>query len=159
SLHTGGSLREPDRGRDRNHVRRHDDRALRLASGRWSRLRRGVRVRSALGFAPHSGWAAVVVVGGDPEHPEGLARGRVGMAAPRPSGSKEPYHYVEEFPLEKAAETLARLSESAGALAYGAIGSLVQDIGKKAVAPTAAGILDSSGRKGENLAAVLASHA
>lgn len=116
-------------------------------------------MRSALGFAPHSGWAAVVVVGGDPEHPEVLARGRVEMADPRLSGSKQPYHYVEEFPLEKAAETLARLSESAGALAYGAIGSLVQDIGKKAVAPTAAGILDSSGRKGENLAAVLASHA
>ena len=48
------------------------------------------RGRPVLGFAPHSGWAAVVVVGGCIEEPEVLARRRIDMADPRLPGSKDP---------------------------------------------------------------------
>jgi len=112
-----------------------------------------------LGFAPHSGWAAVVVVGGDIDEPEVLVRGRVEMADPRLPGSKQPYHEVEGLPLQEAERRLAKLSDSAAAMACEAIRALAQDIGTKGSAPAAAGILDSSGRKGDGLAAVLASHA
>ncbi len=112
-----------------------------------------------LGFAPHSGWAAVVVVGGDAERPEVLARARVEMADPRLDGSKQPYHAVEELPLPEAERRLARMSESAGAMAYEAIRALVKDINGRGSAAGAAGILDSSGRKAESLAAILGSHA
>ena len=115
--------------------------------------------RPVLGFAPHSGWAAVVVVGGGIEDPEVLARSRVEMADPRLPGSKQPYHEVEGLPLEEAEQRLVRLSDSAGAMAYEAIRALVEEIGRREPVPAAAGILDSSGRKGETLAAVLASHA
>ena len=117
------------------------------------------RGRPVLGFAPHSGWAAVVVVGGGIDDPEVLERGRVEMADPRLPGSKQPYHEVEGLSLKDAEQRLARLSDSAGAMAYEAIHALVEAIGRRGSAPVAAGILDSSGRKGETLAAVLASHA
>ncbi len=112
-----------------------------------------------LGFAPHSGWAAVVVVGGDIDDPQVLARGRVEMADSRLPGSKQPYHEVEGVPLQEAQRRLAQLSDSATAMAYEAIRALVDDIGKKGSAPVAAGILESSGRKGDGLASILASHA
>src|SRR5437879_4722426 len=60
------------------------------------------RRRPVLGFAPHSGWAAVVVVGGVIDEPEVLARQCVGMADPDLPGSKQPYHEVEELALQEA---------------------------------------------------------
>ncbi len=112
-----------------------------------------------LGFAPHSGWAAVVIVGGEIRIPEVFARARVEMADPRLAGSKQPYHEVEALPLEEAEARLHRLSKSAGDMAYEAIHALIEDVGKRERPPGAAGILDSSGRRGGSLAAVLASHA
>ncbi|PYT12853.1 MAG: hypothetical protein DMF51_12210 [Acidobacteria bacterium] len=112
-----------------------------------------------LGFAPHSGWAAVVVVAGEIDEPEVLARGRVDMTDPRLPGSKQPYHEVEDLPLQEAERRLARLSHSAGAMAYEAIRALLEEIGARGSAAGVAGILDSSGRKGDGLAAILASHA
>ena len=111
------------------------------------------------GFAPYSGWAAMVVVGGDAANPEVLTRCRVEMADPRLAGSKQPYHEVEGLPLEEAERRLARLSDSAGAMAHEAIRALVEEIGRRESAPVSAGILDSSGRKGDSLASILASHA
>jgi len=117
------------------------------------------RAASALGFSPHSGWAAVVVVGGDVDRPEVLARARVEMADAGLEGSKQPYHAVEELPLEEAKRRLARFSGSAGEMAYDAIRALVGEMRQKKSAPRAAGILDSSGRTGDSLGAILASHA
>ncbi len=112
-----------------------------------------------MGFAPHSGWAAMVVVGGDLANPEVLTRGRVEMADARLAGSKQPYHEVEGLPLKEAERRLDRLGDSAGAMAYEAVRALVEEIGRRGSAPSAAGILDSSGRKGDSLAAILSSHA
>ena len=114
--------------------------------------------RPVLGFAPHSGWAAVVVVAGDADNPLVLTRNRVEMADPRLPGSKQPYHEVEELPVDKAEERLARLRASAGSMAHEAIRALIDETVKRGPAPRAAGILDSSGRKGDSLAAILASH-
>ena len=77
--------------------------------------------RPVLGFAPHSGWAAVVVVAGDADNPLVLTRSRVEMADPRLPGSKQPYHEVEELSLEEAERRLARLRASAGTMASDAI--------------------------------------
>jgi len=101
----------------------------------------------------------VVVVAGDADNPLVLTRSRVEMADPRLPGSKQPYHEVEELSLEEAERRLARLRASAGTMASDAIRALIDDLGKRSSRPRAAGILDSSGRKGDNLAAVLASHA
>jgi len=112
-----------------------------------------------LGFAPHSGWAAVVAVGGTIDDPNVLLRDRVEMADARLTGSKQPYHEVEGLPLQEAERRLARLSDSARTMACESIRTLVAGISKGASVPRVAGILDSSGRKGVSLAATLASHA
>jgi hypothetical protein len=101
----------------------------------------------------------VVVVTGDVDHLEVLIRSRVEMADPDLAGSKQPYHEVEGLPLEEAEGRLERLRASAGTMAHDGIRALLDDIDRSNSAPRAAGILDSSGRKGDSLADVLASHA
>ena len=61
---------------------------------------------AVMGFAPHSGWAAVVVLGGSHADPRVLARSRVEMADHRAPESKQPYHAVETLGVEEAARRL-----------------------------------------------------
>jgi hypothetical protein len=114
---------------------------------------------AVLAFAPHSGWAAVVALGGGAANPEVLVRGRVEMAEPRLAGSKQPYHAVEGLPVPEAERRLSRFSEAARRNASHGIGAVVADLGSRGRIPRVAGILESAGRKGANLAAILASHA
>jgi hypothetical protein len=81
------------------------------------------------------------------------------MADPSLEGSKQPYHAVEGLAVAEAARRLARLRDSAGRLAHEAIQALLEEVRGTGLAPGVAGILDSSGRKGGDLAAILASHA
>ena len=116
--------------------------------------------RASLGFAPHSGWAALVAVGGDGRgEPEVLLRTRVEMADARHPASKQPYHEVEGLPLRVAERRLDRYRESATSRACAAIRSTVDELQKRGYVATTAGILESSGRKGVSLASILASHA
>jgi hypothetical protein len=116
-------------------------------------------MRCTLGLTPHSGWAALVALGGEPSAPRVLLRTRVEMADAKLAGSKQPYHAVEELPVKEAARRLARLSESAAAMATDALRRAVQELRGGGGTPSALGILDSAGRKGGSLEAVLASHA
>jgi hypothetical protein len=88
-----------------------------------------------------------------------LLRARVEMADEALDGSKQPYHAVEGMPVKDAARRLARLSASALRLATQALGQAVEDLRVRQHAPVAMGILDSAGRKGGALDAILASHA
>lgn len=117
------------------------------------------RKETALGFAPHSGWAVVVGVGGNAAKPEVLLRARVEMADPALRGSKQPYHAVGRLPLEEAARRLKRFEESAQAMAYETLCSVTTKLRGSGYMPTVAGILESSGRKGDPLESILASHA
>ena len=114
---------------------------------------------AVMGFAPHSGWAAVVVLGGSPADPQVLARSRVEMADPRDPESKQPYHAVETLGVEKAARRLDGYMAVAERMADAAIKALVEDLGGQGYRVTSVGILESSGRKGSSLASILASHA
>lgn len=62
--------------------------------------------KATLGFAPHSGWAALVAVGADAARPRVLLRERIEMADPRLVGSKQPYHEIEGMPLREAERRL-----------------------------------------------------
>lgn len=112
-----------------------------------------------LGFAPHSGWTAVVVIGGTAAKPLVLARERLELAAAHLAESKQPYHAIEKLPLAVAAERLAAYQAASARLASAGIGTLVQTARAGGIEPLAAGILDSSGRAGASLATILASHA
>lgn len=112
-----------------------------------------------LAFAPHSGWTVVVVMGGPPGNPEVLYRGRIEMADRSLRRSKQPYHEVEGMEISAAKAQLDRFTTSAVTLAHQGMQSLLKEIEKNAGRPRVAGILDSSGRKGASLDAILASHA
>jgi len=109
----------------------------------------------ALGLAPHSGWAAAVVLGGTRSAPAVLARERLELADERLAGARAPYHAMEPLPLARAAEARRRYEASARALADRSLRALFA----RSAPVRAAGILDSSGRSGADLAAILASHA
>jgi hypothetical protein len=111
-----------------------------------------------LGFAPHSGWAALVVVAGTPRSPEVVLRERIEMTDRTP-GAAQPYHAVEGRPLAEATRRIAGYKRTADALAYEAVRSVVEDLKARGYAPVASGILQSSGRDGASLEAILASHA
>lgn len=112
-----------------------------------------------LGFAPHSGWTAVVVIGGTAAKPLVLARERLEVADASLPGSKQPYHAIEKLPLDVAGERLAVYQAASARLAAAGIRTLVQTARAGGVEPLAAGILDSAGRAGATLATILASHA
>ena len=81
------------------------------------------------------------------------------MADHRAPQSKQPYHAVEALGVEEAARRLAGYGAVAEGLAYAAIQALAQDLTARGYRATSVGILESSGRKGSSLAAILASHA
>ena len=112
-----------------------------------------------LGIAPHSGWAAAVLLAGTPAEPRVILRERLELSDARLGGSKQPYHTLEGLPLAQAQRQLARFRTSAQGLAEGALRALLERAQAAGVEPHAAGILDSAGRSGATLAAILASHA
>ena len=114
---------------------------------------------AALGFAPHSGWAAVVVLAGPRTDPRVLARSRVELADRSTPESKQPYHAVEALAVDDAARRLAGYMAMAERMAHSAIRALVQDLARGGHRADSVGILESAGRKGGSLAAILASHA
>jgi hypothetical protein len=74
-------------------------------------------------------------------------------------GSKHPYHTLEGMPLQEAAGRLARYAATAERMAGEAVWRMVDRLGEKGYETAGLGILESAGRKGSNLAAILASHA
>jgi hypothetical protein len=114
---------------------------------------------AVMGFAPHSGWAAVVALGGSRAEPRVLTRSRVEMADPHKPESKQPYHAVETLGIEEAARHLDGYSAVAESKAYAGIQALAEDLAGRGYRATSAGILESSGRKGGSLASILTSHA
>lgn len=112
-----------------------------------------------LGFAPHSGWAAVVVIGGTPADPLVLARERLELTDAALRGANQPYHAIEGLPIARAAARLASFKASALRLAAAGVRTLVLTARAAGVEAAAAGMLDAAGRDGGSLEAILASHA
>jgi len=114
---------------------------------------------AALGFSPHSGWAAVIGLGGPEAEPRILVRARVEMADAGVPESKQPYHAVEGLRVQDAARRLAAYAKTAETMAYRSIRAIVDEMAQRGYRVRSAGILDSSGRKKSSLASILASHA
>jgi hypothetical protein len=71
----------------------------------------------ALGLKAHSGWAALVVVGGDGKRPAVIERQRIELVEPDASWAKAPYHAAEEMEARKAAKLVERATAMAGRVA------------------------------------------
>jgi hypothetical protein len=115
--------------------------------------------RAGLGVSPHSGWAALVALGGDPRRPAVLLRQRVEMTARGLPGPKQPYHDVEELPVARAEALLERWLASATSLAADSLRAASGALEKQGFEVAGLAILQSNGRQGASLEAILASHA
>lgn len=122
-------------------------------------MKKRPRKPATLGFSPHSGWAALVALGGAVRSPEVLLRKRIEMADPELLGSKQPYHELEGMEVRKAEGLLERYVRTATAMARAEIQAVVEDLEGRGYLPTTAGILQASGRQGSSLEAILGSHA
>jgi hypothetical protein len=114
----------------------------------------------ALGFRAHSGWAALVVVGGTKASPVVVDRRRIVLADPKIAGSVQPYHAAEEAKTPREAAALVRrYQESSGKLAVRALDAVGRDLAAEGAVVVGAGILLASGRPLPALDGILASHA
>jgi len=114
---------------------------------------------AAVGFSPHSGWAAMVVLGGSAAAPELLARSRVQLIDDQDPESKQPYHAVEFLCVEEATGRLDGYMAVATRLARDAIRDQSEQLQGRGILVRSVGIIDSSSRKLVSLLAILASHA
>jgi hypothetical protein len=114
---------------------------------------------AAIGFSPHSGWAAMVALGGAAAAPELLARSRVQLMDDRDPESKQPYHAVEFLCAEEATGRLDGYMAVATRLAHDSIRAQVEQLQERGIVIRSVGIVDSSSRKRVSLASILASHA
>jgi hypothetical protein len=114
---------------------------------------------AAIGFSPHSGWAAMVVLGGTAAAPELLGRSRVLLIDDRDPESKQPYHNVEFLCVEEATGRLDGYMAVATRLAQDSIHAQSEQLQERGIAVKAVGIIESSSRKQVSLPSILASHA
>jgi hypothetical protein len=114
---------------------------------------------AAIGFSPHSGWAAMVVIGGTMSQPALLARTRVALIDEKDPASKQPYHTVEFMCIEEATGRLDGYLSVATSMAQASIRGHVEALRKRGIQLRSVGILESAGRKGVSLSSILASHA
>ncbi len=116
------------------------------------------RMSVAIGLRVHSGWAALVVIGGTPRAPSVVERRRIVIADPAIRGSKQPFHAAEKMDQEKAAAHIARCRASTWKMAREAFCAVLEEMRNKGHAVAGCGLLLASGRPVGTLAEALASH-
>jgi hypothetical protein len=114
---------------------------------------------AAIGFSPHSGWAAMVVLGGSAAAPELLARSRLQLIDDQDPESKQPYHAVESLCVEEATGRLDGYMAVATRLARDCLRAQSEELQARGIVIGSVGIVDSSSRKQVSLTSILASHA
>jgi hypothetical protein len=114
---------------------------------------------ATIGFSPHSGWAAMVVLGGRASAPELLARSRVLLIDEHDAESKQPYHAVEFLCVEEVTGRLDGYMAVATRIAHDAVRAQSEQLKERGIIIKSVGIVDSSSRKQVSLPAILASHA
>jgi hypothetical protein len=114
---------------------------------------------AAFGFCAHSGWAAMIVLGGTQGDLSVLARTRIALVDDHDPESKQPYHAVEFLCVEEATGRLRGYLEVATAMAHAAIETQYAAVKQRGYRVRSVGIVESSGRKEISLPSVLKSHA
>jgi hypothetical protein len=112
---------------------------------------------ATLGFRAHSGWAAVVAIGGTPAAPRALDRRRIVLTGARLP--KQPYHAAEPLALSRARELLDRCEEDSRRLAGEELRNVADFLRAQGLRVRAAALLLAANRPLPDLAGILASHA
>ena len=112
---------------------------------------------AALGFSPHSGWAAVVCLGGPVSSPVIIERRRISLTSgPLPC---EPYHWAKRREGAEAREIVAGAAAEARKLAEAAIAELSSAAGARGYEVVAGGVITGRGRPDFTFQQALATHA
>lgn len=119
-----------------------------MASSSPERHDRGTMARTAVGFSVHTGWAAMVAVGGV-RKPEVLARQRVALVA----GNRFVYHAAMDIELAAAARQIAAAAKEAERSAFQAI-----DLVRAEHAVGRCAIVASPSSPPDELAAIVRAH-
>ncbi|HEY2783185.1 MAG TPA: hypothetical protein VGI90_20590 [Steroidobacteraceae bacterium] len=114
---------------------------------------------AAIGFTAHSGWAAMVVIGGTAAAPSLLDRSRVLLTDDHDPDAKQPYHAVEFLCVEEATGRLDAYMAVATRMAQASIQAQSEKLKQRGIALKTVGVVDSSSRKHIALPSILASHA
>src|SRR5882724_6112161 len=101
-------------------------------------------IPAALGFRSHSGWTAMVAVGGPVSSPVILDRRRVELIEAKIP--RQPYHASEELALSKAEKIIAHSLETATHLAGKVIEAAVDNLQQRGYKVVTCGLLLASGR-------------
>jgi hypothetical protein len=117
-------------------------------------------MKTALGLRVHSGWAAVVMVGGSLGSPAVLDRRRLILADNETlRGSKQPYHAAEGHELTDARRMIARYVDDAEGRAWDGLRKTLEASAAAGHRIGGCGLLLASGRPLPDLAQILTSHA
>jgi hypothetical protein len=114
--------------------------------------------RAALGFRAHSGWAALVALGGAESAPSVVRRGRIELCNRGVHRQGQPYHAAAEMKIDEAREFLDECARTASGMAEHAVREAVADLYSKGYRITGACVLTASGRPLPALEKVLAAH-
>lgn len=114
---------------------------------------------ATIGLRAHSGWAALVALGGSPESPHVIFRRRIETADKSVPGSKQPFHAAENLKLADAEAMIEKCTESTHRLSRQALQAMIGDLRGKGCEAAACGVILGSGRSLPALEAILASHA
>ncbi len=112
-----------------------------------------------LGFRVHSGWAAVIALGGKPAFPQLIQRARLALIDREGEGTAQPYHAAAGMELADAEAYIGRSADASTAIAREELEALLLKLGAKNCGVAGCGILFASGRQPGALANTLASHA
>ena len=116
-------------------------------------------LRAAIGCRAHSGWAALVAIGGSLGSPEVILRRRIENADPEIPGSKQPFHAAEPLDFGDAKEFLRECTDSTSRLSRQALEGVIDELRRKNYEAVACGVVLGSGRPLPALDKILASHA
>ena len=114
---------------------------------------------AAVGFSPHSGWAASVVLAGPVTKPVLIDRRRFLLAEPDDAVGKQPFHAAEELPLPQATRLVDRCVADSRKRAAAELERLAADLREQGYGLAAGGLCGKEPRPLGSLAAILASHA
>jgi hypothetical protein len=118
------------------------------------------RDRAALGFSVHTGWAALMALGGTARAPAILERMRVELLdGSDPSKPRFVYHAAQEIALAAAARLVREVTEISRARAKTALQGVVERLKERNYDVVASGIIVANRPISADLGAIVKSHA
>jgi hypothetical protein len=113
----------------------------------------------AMGFRVHSGWVALVALGGPVLSPTVVRRERLGIAESRIPGSLQPYHAAKQMAVSDAEAFIGKCARAADSLARSALQTTIAGLAADRFTVSGCSLLTGAGRPASSLESILASHA